>query len=97
VDLVTAVRGWAYSRKFFDLNYIKEWKKIEQKHPYVFFNDDIWISGTLQKANIKKIVFVNNSLNSKAKRLSNSLIKMKNQIDRTNKHIQLFKKYWNKK
>lgn len=97
VDLVTAVRGWAYRRKFFDLNYVKEWKETEKNHPYIFFNDDIWISGTLQKMNIKKIVFVNDSFNSKAKRLPAALTKMKNQMDKTNKHIRLFEKYWDKK
>jgi len=94
VDIVTAVRGWAYKRKFFHADYILEWEKTRKKHPYIFFNDDIWISGTLEQVNIEKILFANTPVRSHNLKLESSLIKSEGQSTKTNKQIDLFKKYW---
>jgi len=98
IDIITAVRGWAYKRKFFDLDFISNWEKSEKQHPFIFFNDDIWISGQLEKLNIKKIVVPSILAKSENMKLhSTSLIKSKGQHEKTNMHIQLFKKYWKPK
>ena len=96
VDIVTAVRGWAYPKKLFDNNYISRWQKTKDTHPFIFFNDDIWISGTLAEINIKKIVFNNTPFCSSVRHLENSLLKLKDQNEKTNMHLQLFKNSWNK-
>jgi len=93
VDIVTALRGWAYKRGFFEDKYIREWERVKVEHPYIFFNDDIWISGNLKKKNINKIVF-SGPINSLTQRLRDSLIESSRQKYKTNMHIKLFEQYW---
>jgi len=98
VDIVTAVRGWAYRVKFFGSDFISKWEKTEKKHPFIFFNDDIWISGQLEMTGIKKFIVPSKKAKSENMRLhGSSLIKSKGQGDRTNNHITLFKKFWKPK
>jgi hypothetical protein len=98
VDIVTAVRGWAYRRKFFGNSFIHEWERVEKKHPFIFFNDDIWISGQFEKMKRKKMVVSSGKAGSENMRLhGSSLIKSPGQHTRTNNHIMLFKKYWQPK
>jgi hypothetical protein len=95
VDIVTAIRGWAYKRKFFNSDFINDWEKAKNEYPFIFFNDDIWISGQLEKLQIPKIVVSDKIQASENLRLyDSSLIRSKGQGDKTSKHIQLFKKYW---
>ena len=98
VDIVTAVRGWAYRKKFFNDRFIDEWCKTEKKYPFIFFNDDIWISGQLEKKGIKKLIVPSKKAKSENMRLhGSSLIKSPGQHNKTDKHIQLFKDYWKPK
>jgi len=94
VDLITAVRGWAYKRKFFDASYIENWEISAKQHPFIFFNDDIWISGIFQKNGISRIVFPCSSVWSKTEQLEDRLCKLSTQTPNTDQHIRLFEKYW---
>jgi len=98
IDIITAVRGWAYRRKLFRKDFIDNWEMTEKKHPFIFYNDDIWISGQLEKNRVSKIIVPSKKAKSENMRLhSSSLIKSTGQHERTNKHIMLFKKYWKPK
>jgi len=98
IDIVTAVRGWAYRRKFFYTDFISNWEITEKKHPDIFFNDDIWISGQFEMTGIKKFIVPSKKAKSENMKLhGSSLIKSKGQSTRTNKHIMLFKKFWKPK
>ena len=94
IDLITNIRGWIFKRKFFDESYIDRWQKTKVDHPYIFFNDDIWISGTLQEKGIKRTIFPCKTMCSSCRSFPDRLNCMQGQQSKTNQHIFLFKDIW---
>lgn len=93
VDIVTAVGGWIYQKNLFPPNYIEMWEKAQTQNPFIFFNDDIWISGNLAEKKIKRIV-VKGKVKFKTCERPAALCQLKTQLQQTNLHVKLFKKFW---
>ena len=96
VDILTGVRGCKYKRGLFEADFIDRWEFNIEKHPVIFYNDDIWISGCLAERGVARTVFTNTSLNSKPMNPASRLCKDGNQVKRTNQQIQLFSEHWRK-
>jgi hypothetical protein len=109
VDLVTGVGGWCYRRDFFGDDFLERWRDAVQSHPYVFFNDDIWISGYLANKGIKRMVgavkysasqkgevgdFAEGQTRSFGDHVGEALCHTEQQVDRTNRHIQYWRDSW---
>jgi hypothetical protein len=109
VDLVTGVGGWCYRRGFFGDDFIERWLDAVEANPYIFFNDDIWVSGYLADNGIKRIVgaarynasqkselgeFWDGQTCSFGDHVGTALCHTEQQVARTNKHIQYWGKSW---
>lgn len=94
VDIVLAMAGCGFKRSFFEENYINKWRDAVSKYNNIFFNDDIWISGTMQMAGVSRIVLASHNYHFSNNILPDALFDSENQNARTNNQIQLFKNYW---